>query len=596
MEKLIVLAVLWCSQAAFALQAPFLYTADSASDTSVQLTWRNNSTAYLGVIVLRKTALAAPYTVADTAPGTATSLTDVVKPAAQTTYYYALTAYSQTEHADTSSGDSVRITPPKIVGVFAAPSRVYLGWDTLSHVVSVNYLDSSNTQNGHRIFRSTNFGPFVMIKDLSSLVESPIDYWYTVPDSTVNSNTWYMYYVVTYKGQQTLSSVSDTVFTFDVNAMKRSSPKKCTVLGEIGSFPIHYGSWCLKSGDTIALTEAGAPDSSFTIIDVSNPSQPRFAGLGKSGAAVIHYYPSSRPLAAYTKANYIFKPDGDSLWCYRYQSGTVSALSTINLGRMVLPPCGFLSDSTLIVPDLVDTIGQNLGGTTGVSYMRANEVLFKNNVLSNSRVMPVYRHLCGDQFPCDYSSSPSLSSGIVYQGRLFTGLPGNNGFIQTMEVLDFNFPASPTTVFGVNSAALPFLDLQVLSTGVSVYGIDLTNARSVLVDTVKNLVFALSDSQLSVYNCQIAAGVSRALPSVARGEQSLRFGKGTNGLAPVLLLPPHTQPVSVSVFDMSGRRLAHLEGIQGETAPWPAVSRTGVYIVRAVLDGKSVSARVVLTK
>jgi len=152
-------------------------------------------------------------------------------------------------------------------------------------------------------------------------VESPIDYWYTVPDSTVNSNTWYMYYVVTYKGQQTLSSVSDTVFTFDVNAMKRSSPRKCTVLGEIGSFPIHYGSWCLKSGDTIALTETGAPDSSFTIIDVSNPSQPRFAGLGKSGAAVIHYYPSSRPLTAYTKANYIFKPDGDSLWCYRYQSG-----------------------------------------------------------------------------------------------------------------------------------------------------------------------------------------------------------------------------------------------------------------------------------
>jgi hypothetical protein len=140
------------------------------------------------------------------------------------------------------------------------------------------------------------------------------------------------------------------------------------------------------------------------------------------------------------------------------------------------------------------------------------------------------------------------------------------------------------------------LDLQVLSTGVSVYGIDLTNARSVLVDTVKNLVFALSDSQLSVYNCQIVTGVSRALPSVARNEQSLRICKGANGLAPMLLLPHHTQPASVSVFDMSGRRLAHLEGIQGETAPWPAVSRTGVYIVRAVLDGKSVSARVVLTK
>jgi len=51
MKKHIVLAVFFLWQAAFGLQAPYLYSADSVADTAIQLTWRNNSVDYQGIIV-----------------------------------------------------------------------------------------------------------------------------------------------------------------------------------------------------------------------------------------------------------------------------------------------------------------------------------------------------------------------------------------------------------------------------------------------------------------------------------------------------------------------------------------------------------------
>ena len=297
MKNLAIVLIL-CSMS-YALQAPYLYTADSVADTAIQLTWRNNSTAYQGIIILRATSAAAQYGAVDTASGSATSFTDIVKPSSQTTYYYALTAYSPTEHADTSNQDSAKITPLPFESTFVAPTFFVVFWDTLYHAASIGFRDTSNSAIGFRIFRSTNFGLFEMIKDLPlSAQDAKGDVGYK--DSTVSSNIWYMYYVVAYKGQQTLNSVTDTVFTFDVNAMKRGAPRKCVISDKIGSFPINYGNWSIKFGDTIVLNETNAPESSYSIIDVSNPRNPRFAGTGKSGSgnsspstfnwACIHIY------------------------------------------------------------------------------------------------------------------------------------------------------------------------------------------------------------------------------------------------------------------------------------------------------------------
>ncbi len=605
MKKLIVLSIFCLSQAAFALQAPFLYTADSASDTTIQLTWRNNSTAYLGIVVLRKTAAAGQYAVVDTAPGTATAFTDTVRPAAQTTYYYALTAYSQTEQADTSNVDSARLTPKPFDGIFVAPSQLNGIYDTLTHVLHLYFYDSSNVESGYRIYKSSNFGAFEIMRDIPSPIPSQMGY-INDSDATVSSNSWYMYYVVAYKGQQTLSSVTDTVFTFDVDAMKRNSPKKCTVLDQIGSFPINYGSWSLKSGDTIVLNESNAPDSMFSIIDVSNPSQPRFAGTGKSGAAVIFYYSPARQLSAYTKGEYVFNPTGDSLSCYKYQSGAMQNLSTINVGETVLTPCGFLSDSVLVVPTFTESLTTAGRFSNGTSYSSAAEILFKNGILTYSEEEFVYENSCSNlsQTICGYSNSPTLASGVLCQGRLFTGIPGYMGLLRSMAVFDFTYQVPSKTVFSADVSSLTFFDIQLAGNGVWLDAPALTAdsswirsySHAILLDTVKNLVFALSDSELSVYNCQIVSGISHPVSSTHLTAQILRVGKGANGSASLIFLPRHTQPASVSIFDLSGRRIARMEGIQGETVAWPHQNRTGVYILRAVIDGNAVAAKVILNK
>ena len=601
MKKYIVLAVFFLWQAAFGLQAPYLYSADSVADTAVQLTWRNNSVDYQGVIILRKSVAAGQYTVIDTAPGSATSFTDTDKPPSQVTYYYALTAYSLTEHADTSNVDSARITPVPFDSIFVAPQNYSVLWFAMFNAVGIGFFDSSNVETGYRIYRSTNFGSFEMIKDLISSTPSTTGYL-SYMDSTISSKTWYTYYVVEYKGQQTLSSDTDIVFTFNVDSMKRDSPKKCTLLDKIGSFPINYGTWSLKSGDTIVFNESNAPDSTFSIIDVSIPSQPKFAGLGKSGAAVIFYYPSKRALYSYTKGDYVFKPTGDSLSCYKYHSGTMQNLSAINIGRTVLPPCGFLSDTVLIVPNLIDT---GYGRFGSVSYLWAGEVLFKNNTLSYSKEELVYKNSCGPQSSCDYSYIPALASGVLYQGRLFVGIPGGSGMIQTMEIFDFNYPIPPKTVLSVNYYNdLTFFDIQSLSNGISLDAPALaadshwinSKARSILIDTVKNLAFVLSDSVLSIYNCHIVTGISNNFFFKPPSLQFLRIGQEKGNSGCIIFLPRHSHPVDVSIFTMSGRLAYRFTNVSGESITWRRGNKTGVYLIKTVIDGQEYSAKTILTK
>ena len=296
----------------------------------------------------------------------------------------------------------------------------------------------------------------------------------------------------------------------------------------------------------------------------------------------------------------MFPAKGDSLTCYKYQSGTMQAVCTINLGRTVLPPSGFLSDTVMIVPNLIDT----MTGIYGVSHLWADEILFENNTIAYSRAHLVYNFNCTFQYPCDYTSSPGLASGVLYQGRLFTGIPGYDGSIQAMEVFDLNYPVPPAKVFGINTSGLPFFDIQLLSNGFSLDAPALTSdsswikslSHAIMIDTVKNLVFALSDSTLSIYDCSISTGISHAVSPSTHVGQVLRIGKSNDALASLIFLPHHTHPAEVSIYDMSGKRIASIGGIHGETVAWPHQNGTGVYIVRAMLDGNVITAKLYLTK
>lgn len=590
MKKLIVLSVFCLCEAAFGLQAPYLYSADSVADTAIQLTWRNNSTTYQVIIILRKTSAAGQYSVINTLPGSATSFLDIVKPPVQTTYYYALTAYSQTENADTSNQDSASITPKKPTNIFVSPQNLALSYDTLPYTVHMQFYDSSTVETGYKVYKSTNFAAFGMIKDIVSSTPSQKGV-ISFTDSAVSPNTWYRYYALSYNSQQNLSSSIDTFFTFDVGAMARSIPRKCSLVNKLGSFPIKYKGWSLKSGDTIVLNETGAPDSTtFSIINVSNPSAPIFAGTGKSPSAMLGK-------TSLSKGPYIFGNNGentppsytDSLFYYKYSSGEIKELSHMIIPELPHPFQSFQDPATFIPGFLSDTTFITMGTINwgmlygGGSLVMATRYSFNQNTLSLIDTTALY-------------SSEVMAGFMVfinktYNGRyiLYAAYPNIDS---SVKIVDFNHSPKVKATIHFNGQ----IEFPVIVDNILVDAPALKNVNNVIVDTVKNLVFALSDSELEIYNCQIQVGILHGFFSTPMWRQTLRVSGGNGWPESLIFLPHHNQPCAVSIFDLSGRRIARMEGIRGETVAWPHQNRAGVYIVRAVLDGSAVTAKVILDR
>jgi hypothetical protein len=563
--------LLFCSMS-YALQAPYLYDAVSIGDTAVELTWRNNSTDYQGIIILRKSGTIGQYTIVDTASGNSTSFKDSVISPATVPYFYAITAYSVAEHADTSNIDSI-IVPPKPTDIFCAPQRLAVSWDTLTHCARIQFYDSSTVETGYRIYKSTNFLVYSLIKDTVSSTPS-LKGTIAFTDSSVSSNSWYQYFVDSYRGQQTFSTITDTVFTFDLGAIERSIPRRCTISDKVSSFPVKYKGWCLKNGDTIVLNETGVPDSTmFSIINVSNPNAIEFAGTGKSLAGLFGK-------VSITKSSYIFGAVKDSLTCYQYQTGTIRTVSSAGLPFVPQAYAGFLSDSRFLIRA---TIGANYSAM----YM-AGQYSFLSNTLflvNTTELLPT-------------TSSPNnyqILDGVTYQGRYFTNVLFNivmGTSDSIFEIADFNYsPAPKFLIHGYNVGELP-----PIVDGILLDAPALRNANNIFIDTVKNLAFALSDTELSVWNCQYTTGIFHTTIVPPRSENSLRIREGNDNSASIIFLPHHAQPAMISLYGVSGRRVGHFVGIQGESITWHHRNMAGVYVVNVVVDGRNYSTRIVLSK
>ncbi|HUI91807.1 MAG TPA: T9SS type A sorting domain-containing protein [Chitinivibrionales bacterium] len=576
MKNPIVLVVFFLWQAAFGLQAPYLFSADSVADTAVQLTWRNNSVDYQGIIILRKTVAAGTYEAIDTAPGTATSFTDAVRPTAQTTYYYALTAYSLTEHADTSNGDSASITPKSTI-VFVSPQNLSVFYDTLTHIVHVQFYDSSTVELGYKIYKSANFAAFEMIKDIVSSTRSQkgvISY----TDSAVSPNTWYQYYALTYNNQQGLSSNVDTLFTFDLDAMARSIPRKCSLSNKLSSFPINYKGWSLKFGDTIVLNETGAPDSTtFSIINVSNPSALIFAGTGKSPAAMLGK-------ASLSKGPNIIGNEGpnmDSLVRYKYSSGEIHVVSGIMIPQL---PSDFRYPATYFPGFISDSVFITMGSINfgfGDWVTMAARYSINNNIISfiDTTALDGY----------------TVLNNKIYNGRYFFNAISPGNFLSTdsiVEIIDFNYSPKVKTIIRVSGQ----IEFPIIADGIFIDAPVLKSAKNIFIDTVKNLAFALSDMELEVYNCQITTGTTQNIFSRHLSTPSLRIGQEPGNSICIIFLPRHFHPADVSIYTMSGRLAYRFSNVSDESINWRRGNKTGVYLIKAVIDGQTFSAKTILTK
>ncbi len=574
MIQKLALLMLLTFQAAFGLSAPYLYTADSVGVGKVQLTWRNNATDYLGIVVLRKPGLTAQFAAVDTAAGTATTFTDAAVPGSATPYVYALTAYSQTAHADTSNTDTVTMTVAMVGDIFVAP-KILEVFPSL-----VNFYDSSTTETGYRIFRSTNFGAFSLAKDTVSLTPSNRG-GITYIDTAVSPNTWYEYYVAAYKTQPNVSLASDTVsvFTFDSNAIKEDAFKvsrEYLVLTKTGSFPIKYKGWGLKAGDTIVLNEIGLPDSTmFSIINISNPAAPKYAGTGSSPAALMGKtsFSMGRNIFGFGITPPIVMTG------FEYHSGVIDKADTANLALMsVSPTSGLLSDSSFLVVGL-----QNIPIT---GWLVAREYSYSEKTKTLSLVNGV--DLAGPQI--------GASGSVIYNRVLFTNasLFGAGG--PYLPIADFRYQGNVVPSYTLIGVQVNLKNFPHIVNGMLIDTSKLKDANNIFVDTVKNLVIGLSDTELSVWTYRAVIGVANGLPARSVSGGSMRILAGRDNAAAVISLPRHSGAAAVSIYDLAGREIQGFDNVRGDAVRWVPKRGAGVYVVKALIDNRLYTARFVLSR
>ncbi len=592
MNKLVPILVFLIWQTSQALQAPFLYSADSASDSTVLLTWRNNSTAYQGVIVLRKSGLSSQYNVLDTASGTSTSFVDTIRGQSRMILYYELTAFSQTEHADTSNADSAFITPPPPISSFLSPFWLKDSSASGGKGFYISFLDSSTIENGYRIFRITNLGAPLLVKDTPSVTPSSIGpiSWY---DSfSAQPNTWYSYIAESYLGNDTKSCTS-SVFTFNKDSMtqqlKAAASRQWTVGTKLSSFPIRYRSWSLKAGDTIVLNEKGMPvDSMFSIINVSDPENPTYAGTGTSFAARI----DSNYVT--TKGHLILGTWVDTLYVLNYSSGKIivkSSASGVPPYDPTFGPC-FLNDSAVLI---AGSYLINFGtSTTGHS---CTEYPYKNGSVSSGKqiaILPPTTFYDGGGFVS--GETQSLFGPMIWNNRFLLnsihhiyGGSGIKGDTETI-IVDFNFASTPVYDVAHSLVQPPFI-----IDGVLIKDTTLVNLSNVIIDTAKNLIFAFSDTNMSIYTSQTAGAVSTSKVSPKPDIFQAAAIHLTRDLS-VFTIPSHSSPATIRIYSLSGRLVNCFKHVEGRTVLWKHDGLSGLYLVSVLADGRMCTMTTILAR
>ena len=355
MKKL--MAILLTCSVSYALNAPYLISATALSDSSVALSWRNNDIATVGYLIQRKDSTETVYQFIDSVKSAAQlTYTDLKNLRPTTLYTYQVIAYSTTEVSDTSNSIQVTTLAHVFNGVFKKPNIVQIWWGVTSVAVGIYFRDSSDCEIGYRLLRSENFSPiFTVVRDLPSANPDSMG-WMFLYDSSISFNKWYGYKIEVYKSDSAISS--DTYST--TYTLKALPPLRAVLFTRLSAFPLSVSGWSAKAGDSIILKETSAPvGTPFTVINVSDPLNPHFAGYIDSATALS--YPARTLIPALMRNNMsnncgfpyqqillnngqivVGKSGEDHISLYQIQSDTMTLLDTS------LMPIRSLRDSLIL--------------------------------------------------------------------------------------------------------------------------------------------------------------------------------------------------------------------------------------------------------
>lgn len=324
----------------FCIEAPFLISTVAIDDSSIQVVWRNNDINAEGFIVQRTDSSEQKFhTVFTVNSSTELSIIDTKSIRPLTTYRYQVIAFQGKVLSDTSNHLQVTTPAAKLQkGTFI------VDWNCdFSKNAKLIILDSSKCESGYHIYRKDDASTtYKLLFDIVSkdplTTDSMIAY-----DSSVINNRMYDYYAVVYNKADSIVLDTGSIFTYH-----EVYPSSVVKLSKVSEYPISYGGWSAKAGDSIILKENNSPEGKYSVINLNTPGNPKFDGYIDSSA--LMKFQTTTLIPVFLKFgvmnsklcqnvimynNYLLvKTNSDSLNIYKLNGNTYTFQSSLSVTRM----------------------------------------------------------------------------------------------------------------------------------------------------------------------------------------------------------------------------------------------------------------------
>jgi hypothetical protein len=605
--KSLILLIIVCSVSLYAvIQSPYLISITTTGTTSVKLSWRNNSIETNSFTVLRKAANESTFkTIASIDKGTTTYTDSALAPSIK--YYYGIIACSSSsECSDTSNIDSaLTFTEP------FQPPLISTQWDAVEKKIKISVTNRSADKEYLTMYSSKSQGDFPVNPEIeNTIIEHDSVFKWTKSDVDFNSGYVYKFIIKNEKDSVVYTEI-DTTYTLDYKTRLPSYLRTIDTLIKVSEFPINLylsrdflSTLTLKAGDTILIAEKSTSentevDSLFSIIDISDVSNPKFKGYVTSKLKWGFGNNIYNTVIVKNKLLFNYENDG-SLKCIKYNG----KLDTIPLGMGAQHTVDFLfgpiDDSTLVgfreiyssktlqfarlkltdfgFSGIIDTeSAQSLGTAENLSVEAAGLPL-NQDVTSKIIDKKVYFYL-----PYQYSI-PHVSYNRWYLSWIV------------------DCSASKPYIFNLGSSTNPndqLTDIPTIIDSIVIPPI----GRVQYLDKSKKALFIIKDSSLIIYQYKneipyvASIGIKQLLPTI---KKDLPFSfriKSNSSNSFSIELPEHIAIYSIAIFNSLGKLMTEFHSLRSKTILWNTRGLSkGMYFVQINAMGKIYLNKIMVMK
>jgi hypothetical protein len=548
------MAVFLIPEDVFSLQAPYLIDAAANKERIIDVSWRNNSTDYDSVYILRKSDNEA-FSVVRRLIGTKSEYPDSNLIPSHT-YIYALIAKSADAFSDTSNSDTV--TTLDFLCSFSVAdasihAKISAEWESTHLYTQITYTDSFCDERVLKIYCIEGNNSPRLIKTIDSAYTRKMST--TIKDTPSTYNRWCTYYSMSGDSSGMFyEKSSDRIFTLNTSTFFNQDSFTIDTEAFVSKYPIYaYGdsnTWAVKHGDSIWIKESNTADTVYSIINVEDPANPVFKG----------YRTYSVPCSLSQKGSP--KICGNKLFMgkvlYRITDNGPEVInkslpySVITNNYLTYSGVKFYNDSLLLIP--------TNGVFTGIGILQDSTILASVTdvgTIDSIAVLPI-----GDY---NNSSMGDSYSSIVcgpYHNFLFGYIINyyrksgtDTRYIDFIQYFDDskNFYLSKGLYYKTDTAyPTPPKLVNGYVMGDSLF----IKAKFTYLDTVKKIAYLIQDSSMTVYSYKLTANENvpvKKLSTNKKCEQSFKAFYSNRQV--IISAPDEFINGTAAIFDIKGRTI-----------------------------------------